>query len=51
MDTQSLEKVHEPYVRGPHLRYFIMSMVIGLIGALLLFTGLVVLFRLVVPFD
>lgn len=49
MKTTSLGNFREPYVRGPHIRYFFISIMIAFAIALLAVFGLVSLIRLVHP--
>lgn len=47
MKTRSMGHYRDPYVRGPHIRYFIISLAIAFVVALLAMMGLVTLIRMV----
>ncbi len=48
MKTKTIKMLHkQPYVRGPHVRYFIMAMSISLLITLALFAVLIVIMRLI----
>ena len=47
MKTRSMGHYRDPYVRGPHIRYFIVSVTIAFVVALLAMIGLLTLIRMV----
>lgn len=46
---RSLEGYREPYVRGPHVRYFLISIWIAFVTALLAILGMLSVIRLISP--
>jgi hypothetical protein len=51
METKSISEFREPYVRGPHFRYFITAMVIAFFVVAILLVGFVLFMRLIFPLD